>query len=168
WWDTNIGIPYSGVCFATFVLASLGWVPLNEVGFWQKDVQTAMVVKTQGGSLEKFLDTAMQVTETGEPFYVLLTLKSGKVYVGRIVSAFEPGHRDQSILLFPTLSGYRDKETQEISWSIDYDDVYTRMEQQYGEEKADQLKEEFRIVLPLSEIISTTRFDYDVYFAYFN
>jgi hypothetical protein len=161
WWSTHIPFEHSGISFSAFVLAVTMWKPLNWVRRWSRDVQTAEVVKSQGGALEQFLDTAMQRKK-----HVMLTLKSGKVYVGRIVSAFEPGQRDQTILVFPTLSGYRDNLKHEVSFTTNYDTVYASIRAEYADSYALLLKQ-FRIVVPISEILAITFFNYDIHDRYF-
>lgn len=147
-----------------FLLGATLWAPLNHIGPWNREAQAARVVKKQGTALEQFLATAM---DQSKPRHVLVSVKGGKVYVGRVVDAFEPADRDPNILLLPTLSGYRGKDDQMICWTLNYDEAYSDIAKETKPEVRAERMAEFGIVMPITEITSITSFSYDVYHKYF-
>jgi hypothetical protein len=59
---------------------------------------------------------------------LILTLKSGKVYVGQPAGSIgDPSVRAHSIKLIPLVSGYRNAETQKVELPTKYKDVYQKM-----------------------------------------
>jgi len=95
-----------------------------------------------------------------ENFPVALTTKSRKFYVGFIVAqaSLDPRIRDTRIL--PILSGYRDEKTARVVFTTDYRVPYATLAARVG---AGEDVEDFGIVLPLGEIASAFRFDFDTY-----
>jgi hypothetical protein len=68
------------------------------------------------------LQTCYRATVLGKP--VLLTLKSHKVYVGKIYTSLEDPSRDFTyIKILPTKSGYRDRATKKVSFPTRYKDL---------------------------------------------
>ncbi|MFJ1267853.1 hypothetical protein ACD661_04670 [Legionella lytica] len=56
--------------------------------------------------------------------FLLITMRDRKCYVGRVASLGEPNEKDgpdQEILLVPISSGYRDKDTLELTLTTSYD-----------------------------------------------
>jgi hypothetical protein len=138
--------------------ASTGFI-LNRFHWWNKDRQTDRIVKKEGGPLEQFLDAAMHQDKD-----VLLTLKCGKVYLGQIVSSFIPDQRDQTIILWPIWSGYRNPKDQTVTFTTNYEKVYTEME---GNDGHKALIKDFRLIIPIQEILSATLFSKEIHATYF-
>jgi hypothetical protein len=66
----------------------------------------------------------------------MLTLKSGKVYVGAPVGGIgDPSVRAQSIKIIPLLSGYRDPDTHKVNLPTRYKDIYAKMDLKKKDEK---------------------------------
>lgn len=55
---------------------------------------------------------------------ISISVKSGKVYIGRLVSSFNPVYGVQSLTLSRSYSGHRDKETLAFHLDIDYERVF--------------------------------------------
>jgi len=171
WFRENIPFDYGGISSAAFVLAATMWLPLNAPRWlkrfpkiFRRDEQFLRVVKSQGTALEQMVTRALLTKK-----YLLISLKGGKVYVGRVVSAFEPAARDASMVLFPTLSGYRASDNRMVCWTLNYDQTYFAIGQEHDdEEMIKQLLQEFRLVLPVTEITSVTAFSYDMYNKHFS
>lgn len=82
---------------------------------------------------------------------VLVTLKSRKVYVGRVKTISEPNEIDgpnQEISIIPLMSGYREKDTLRIFFTNDYDDLNSV---------------DTAIVIPTTEICHTSWFNMDIH-----
>jgi len=93
---------------------------------------------------------------------VELSLRSGKSYVGFVIEFMlvieNPLVRknEDDIVLIPTLSGYRKEETGELEFTTHYSKIIL--------EKLDKKNiSDFRIGIPMSEIVSARLFDQDVY-----
>lgn len=72
------------------------------------------------------------------------------------------------LLIFPTLSGYRNSADLSIKWTTDYAPVYLHLTAQASEGQV--LKTEpahFQLVLPLESVVSATYFDKDLYDRHF-
>ena len=54
---------------------------------------------------------------------ISVSVKSGKVYIGRLVSSFDPVYGVQSLTLSRSYSGHRDRETLAFHLDIDYEQV---------------------------------------------
>ncbi len=57
---------------------------------------------------------------------ISVSVKSGKVYIGRLVSSFDPVYGVQSLTLSRSYSGHRDRETSALHIDIDYERVLER------------------------------------------
>lgn len=110
----------------------------------------------QSDGLEQLLFESMQ-----ERLLVLITLKSRKVYVGKVE---QPRllHGDlENIVIIPMLSGYRDKDTLKFIVLHSYSDYYVEHD---ITEKSDGLNlSHFRTVIPAREIESASMFDLETY-----
>ena len=69
------------------------------------------------------------------------------------------GSPDADVAVVPMFSGYRDENTQDLVITLDYFPVIDM----YLEEKPSLTEEDFRVVLPMSEIVSARLFYEDVY-----
>lgn len=88
--------------------------------------------------------------------HVMITLSSGKVYVGMIVDIGTPSETEaafKDMHISPILSGYRDKHTQKVNFTTEY-------------EKIDRAVK-FSVLLQRNNIISVNTFDPQIY-AEFN
>jgi hypothetical protein len=106
--------------------------------------------------------------------HLLVTLRCGKVYVGRITSKIIPGQRESTFQIYPMHSGYRDKEKQNLRFETDYESAYRQimMEQVQTIDDIDTLDttilRDFRIVIPMAEVNSATYFDMENYQKFFD
>lgn len=96
----------------------------------------------------------------------MITLKSGKVYVGRIGSSFTPGQRDQTILVLQIKSGYREKDKQRLEITTNYEEAYEQIKRDHPDTYTEIIKD-FGVVIPISEIASTTLYNDAVHIKYF-
>lgn len=91
-----------------------------------------------------------------------VSLRNGKFYIGFVNSfSVESGviRRDESdVALIPILSGYRDNDTKELRITTDYAPV---IQEWLRENQSGSSGRDFRVVLPISEIISARIFHPD-------
>lgn len=104
-----------------------------------------------GGLIELLLDEAIR-----NDLFVEVSLRNGKAYIG---SVLDPGlgSDDSDIALIPVLSGYREKDTQELKITTSYSRVISKAISDY-----DLSLGYFRVVVPMSEVVSARIFDFDV------
>lgn len=92
----------------------LAWL-LNLV-FW-KDYWLRRAIRKD--ALEAFLLDAAD-----REISIALTMDDRKVYVGYVVSGFDPAIGRKCILLLPLMSGYRNQETHKVNFTTFYTDLY--------------------------------------------
>jgi hypothetical protein len=63
---------------------------------------------------------------------VLITMKSGKTYVGKIVEDLNIIEKIEHLLLIPTISGYRDSHTFTVHFHTFYDAIYQNIFETYN------------------------------------
>lgn len=155
WWSAHVPFAYSGASILSFLLGALLWIPLN--WFADRDERAAKVVADTGDFLEVLLDQSIR-----ELKQVSITLKSGKVYIGFVTSAFDPADERKYMKMMPTLSGYRDSATHQLMIVQDYSEAYQNLA---DDDPAflDRMADEFQLVLPIAEVASANLFDPAVY-----
>lgn len=171
WWDKYIGFPHSGVATLAFLLAAVGWLPLNffadlyyrdwadEESRGSKRREFVRVVNSYGGPLEQLFLRSMQ-----EEKAVMLTLKGGKVYIGDIGSNFVPGEHT-AIHLLPSRSGFRD-EQQRLTLTTDYDEATFKIEDS-GDPNATDIIGSFVIAIPVDEVVAASLYLPEIHAKYF-
>jgi hypothetical protein len=158
WWRRMVPFPYSGSAVLAFLLGAGLWWPLNAVFRRSAEDAADQVIEETGDYLETLLVRAIRRTKP-----VSVTLKSGKTYIGFVVTNFNPSFDRRFISLLPLQSGYRN-EQHELVINTDYARVYEWITQQgRSETELDELMKDFIIVLPVGEIQSVNLFDRDAY-----
>lgn len=155
-WRELVPFPYTGTSFGAFLLGALGWWPLNRWIFKLEDEQRR-TISEWGDHLEELLERALRETKQ-----VSVTLKSGKVYVGFVTSNIDPSYDRKYLQILPISSGYRHPETQEVSFTTDYAEVYAQMVHQDNAFVVSGARD-FLQVLPVLEITAASFFDPDAY-----
>ncbi len=94
----------------------------------------------------------------------MITLGSGKVNIGRVVTSLTP-EDDRSFELLPIKSGYREHDKHRLEITTHYDEAY----QKIFEVEADpfEVVADFGVVIPVKEVVSATLFRGDIYQKYF-
>ena len=126
WWNRHVRIEYSGVSFLAFLLGATCWWPLNNLWpfkrFWNKEREAERILVEEGSPFEQLLDKAMRRSRS-----VMITLKSGKVYVGFVASSVIPGSDQKNIQILPTISGYREKDKHRVNFTTYYARAYAEI-----------------------------------------
>ncbi len=101
-------------------------------------------------------------SEKGKP--ILITLTSRKIYVGvPLSSAYLHRNPNAELAIIPYASGFRDKKTHELVFNTDYTDIVLSSIEG-GKDRIEGLDvTDFRVVIPVSEIVSVRMFDFCVY-----
>ena len=164
WWAYNTpSFSYSGITTLALVLGTFGpWV-LNRLWpfhlLWTKENRGEKATKGYGSPLEQLLLKALK-----EKKYIMVTLSSGKVYVGRVTIGLAP-EDDRSFELLPIKSGYRESDKHRLELTTHYDEAYFKMFD--GESDPYAAIEDFGVVIPVKEVVSATLFRPDLYAKYF-
>jgi|GEM_PF-4243987 len=125
WWNwLHLPWPHTGKAVLSFLIAALGWAPLNwfeDIWYDGKavDAENARIIRDYGSPFETTLFRSMEKRKL-----VMLTLTNNKVYIGGVAQTFIPD--DEIIYLFPTQSGYRDSN-QKLELTTQYTDVYKQI-----------------------------------------
>lgn len=112
----------------------------------------AHAIRKNGDEFDrKFLDSML----SGIP--IQLSMKNGKVYVGYCAEIPETKTTNYCVI-FPLKSGYRAKETHEITFTTYYDEAYDQYIEQNQDNNIDELTDP-SITLNQSEVVSVRFYD---------
>jgi hypothetical protein len=161
WWAFNTPpIEYSGISSFAFFLAISAVGILNLL----KSQGTAekvgeRVLMTYGSQLEKLLYRSLIQQKR-----VMVTLKNGKVYIGRVTISLTP-QEDKDFILLPIKSGYREGDKQRLVITTHYDDAYAEILE--NEKEYIDIISDFGVVIPISEVLTASLYREDVHSKYF-
>lgn len=110
------GARYLGLAILSTVLGCISWIPANLL--WTLTKAEKRIVQKEGTLMDILVDDSSRNRKG-----VLITLKSGKVYAGIVLSAASPGHSSPMIKVLPTYSGYRNKKNHRIVPTTNYSDA---------------------------------------------
>ena len=95
---------------------------------------------------------------------LLITLDTGKVYVGLVPWALDPTESREYLKIIPLQSGYRDPDTKKVHFTISYKEMVRDVRSNAGVPNFSSLKsEDFEMIIPSDRIVSAHVFDPDVY-----
>jgi hypothetical protein len=101
------------------LLGALLWLPLNAAGRWVpflgEEHAIRRTIEDKRDAFELILQEAL-----GSTILLSVTLKNGKVYVGYVLTLFNPAYAVSSIRLGLVRSGHRDAQTLNLTFDIDY------------------------------------------------
>lgn len=135
------------VCAFAMILGRFSPLVLNR--FAKKSSLQALMEATSQNELEGLLVDAVAMAKS-----VLVTLTTGKAYVGFVLSSPEPRAERRVIALLPLASGYR-SVNHELVLTTFYDQIYVQSD------AADDGN--FRLVLAVDKIVSAAFFDFEIY-----
>lgn len=147
-----IHIPY----FGTAVLAFLLGISVTEIWnlFINETDAISKAIDRIGNELELLMKDSFH-----QGYLILFTLKNDKFYIGWAETLPIP-ERSKYIRIIPAFSGYRNDDRR-LVFTTQYLDVYA-MYMQEGKVKAiDEL--DINIVIKIEEIVTASRFDYEVF-----
>jgi hypothetical protein len=158
-WHSVIPFEYSGTAFTAFLIGrTLYWIINKRL---DRDEEVDKAIQEKGDALETLLQHAM-----AEARPILLTLKSGKVYVGDVLVNFNPAYELQSLKIMPILSGYRKTEDHQVVFNVDY---FHLLEKIYNEDPSVSERDRMDLgtVVPMDEIRSVGIFSLPMYRQFF-
>ncbi len=146
-WAGYFPAAYSDTVVLSVVLGAA--LPLLINRFYNEHQGAWRAARENNDFVELLLAEAMTLNELVE-----LSLHSGKSYIGFVVeSGIKRQQGEPDVALLPALSGYRDQETRELKITTDYAPVISLALESWG-----LSDEDFRIVIPMSQIVSARLF----------
>ena len=156
-WQQRVPFEYAGTSLLAFATGAVAWWPLNKTPWFEKNKQATETIRRWNDFLEVMLEYAER-----ELKLVSVALKSRKVYIGFVTGSFDPMNDRKYIQLLPLQSGYRRSETLQLIITTDYSQVYNRIVQ--SEVDTNKIRiDNFKVVVPVSEIASINLFDQEAY-----
>lgn len=187
-WRVYFPFRHSGAAIGAFLLGAVGgyctnWVvylsrivwfdwlakdakPLRRFRKWKDNIryrresghrgllkEAEDVIEDDGDSFEMLLARSLH-----EKKQLMVTLTSGKVYIGYALANFNPAKERKYVSLLKVASGYREKETHEFVPTTFYLDVRVLAIETFPKIK----KEDFKVVLPVSDVASINIFAQEV------
>lgn len=130
-------------------------LPLIKVANWiySNDDAIAKQIEEQNDGFESLLQTSQQYLKP-----LIISLDSGKVYIGVVNQSFFSPVENRSFQILPFYSGFRDKETKEMKITNEYVDFLDAFEKSNGERIND-----LTVSLPVRSIMSMSIFNADIY-----
>jgi hypothetical protein len=152
---------YSGTALLAFLMGWWLWRPANSLFKWTVEGEVERAIYEKNDPLEVLLKESMRDGRA-----VLVTLQSGKVYVGQVIANFNPAYDVESIKISPILSGYRRADDQSVAFNIDYTDLLTKVHN-HDPDVSPRDKEDLGIVITLDEVTSACIFSLPMYRKFF-
>ena len=151
-WAGYFPAAYSDTVALSVVLGAA--LPLLINWFYDQERGAQRVARENNDFVELLLAEAMTLNELVE-----LSLNSGKSYIGlALESGIKRQQGEPDVALIPVSSGYRDQETRELAITTDYSPVIDLALESWGLND-----EDFRIVIPMSQIVSARLFFPEAY-----
>lgn len=94
---------------------------------------------------------------------VAVTLANRKVYIGLVARTNEPQWESAHVTLLPFYSGYREEKVLRLEITNTYDEVFDYFSCQQSGEQSVFAVEDFYVVIPLSEIVSSHVFNPEIF-----
>lgn len=135
---------------------------LNKIKYFHKDFSFDYTLNKWGNEYEKLIWNTLGESDDLDKL-LMITTKSNKVYIGQVTKLSEP-IENTHIIILPSLSGYREKETQKLFITTDYTDVIERASL---DDQTQSLDKKLGVIIPILEIVLISRFDYQI-FGQFN
>lgn len=95
---------------------------------------------------------------------ICATLSNGKVYVGYVTGAIDPGDKKDMLRILPFVSGYRSGDSMKLQFTTWYVSIYQKFSE--NETLSHLNPELFEVVFPLCEIRTVNLFDIHAYQAF--
>ena len=152
---------FAVVCFAAMLA---GWPAAALLNLpFRKNRSLRRAIKDD--DFESILYSALE-----EECPLLVSMSDGKVYVGFVVSTFDPTTTRKAFSLLPLMSGYRDRETRKVTFTTFYTEIYGAEALEQMDHLAAPLEHlnpaDFVTVFPVDCVVSCHRFDFDAYEAF--
>ena len=149
WWRSFAPFDYAGTVLISVLLAVVAPAVAN---IFSDKTKCAMRTANANGDLIECL--MQEAIDSNGGMLVEVSTKSSKCYIGFAQESGVAATTESDIAISPIASGYRDSETRVLKVTTNYDPTLLG---------ADLDAEDFRVLIPLSEVASARRFDPDAY-----
>ncbi len=149
-WKLHVPSSYYGTAILSIALGFL--LPFAINPFCSREKAAQRVARNSGDLIELMIAESLE-----REMLVELSLKSGKSYIGFALKSEMAQRSESDIALIPIASGYRNKDTQELEITTNYAPVIQECLED-GSKASDLINEDFRVVIPRSEIVSARLF----------
>ena len=149
-WGNYARFDYAGTLLVSALLA-IALPPLVNL-VTDKNKWAKRFARASGDLIECLIQEA--VDSQGRQL-VEVSTKGGKCYIGLALESGVAAGGETDIAITPIVSGYRKIETHELRITTHYGPVLQKIEAQ----RVGDLREHFRVVIPLVEVASARRFD---------
>jgi hypothetical protein len=202
-WTKLIQLEHSGKPVLAFLLGVILWMPFNLLGWLNPPVIRWRPFRFlgEGAAIEREIRKKQNPVEVllrqamGSKSLVSVTVKNGKVYIGKVLTTSNPAFGMEAINLLLSRSGYRDKNTQEMRLNVNYDETHSAIRQEMrikiqaqfldairknphadeGELLSEAKRKvsaeadirNYEIAIPISEVQSVNVFDLEIYERFF-
>lgn len=154
WWAHYFSTPHSDTAVLSVVSGIA--VPLAANCLYDSDRAARRAAKENNDFVELLMAESLSRGE-----FVELSLRSRKSYIGfALESGIKRQQGEPDVSLIPVASGYRREDDQELEITTLYAAV---IEQSLEEEPSHISDEDFRVVIPISEIVSARLFFPEAY-----
>lgn len=147
---TFLQYPNIGKSMIAIVMGVTLWKPFNHF-FAKKESWVRKDIERYGDHLDELFLRAFD-----EEKLIQITLRNGKVYVGRTLKAFEPFSQNEYVRILPIQSGFRNPTTHKVTYTANYDAAYTLTQ-------SIQVLESQGVVIAVGDIVSASFFDQELY-----
>ena len=149
WWRDFAPFDYAGTVLISIMLAIVAPVVANI--FSDKTKCAMRTAKAHGDLIECLMQEAV---DSKGRMLVEVSTKGSKCYIGFAQESGVAATSESDIAISPIASGYRDGETRDLKITTNYAPALAG---------SDLNLEDFRVLIPLSEVASARRFDPDAY-----
>lgn len=156
-WECFVSFDYS--CIMVTVLLGLVSPTVLNCGYSQEqEEQEALQKAREDGNLIELLFADSVKRES----LVEISLRNRKSYIGYVLRNATEGLNGADISVVPLWSGYRTEDTQELKITTDYvSALLGDLKEESG--FTDSIDEDFRVVFPISEVVSARLFRPSIY-----
>jgi hypothetical protein len=167
-----VPFPYSGTAFLSAALGGLGGVVGNAILHGKAETELPSSIRDRTSDPARLLaiirDVAQEndhvegtiLTCWSEHQPIMVSTKQRKVYVGVPQHGPEAHDRRRELAIWPLVSGYRDSDSQQVTFTTQYANVYEDL----GDDSNSPIDpSDFTTVIPLDEIATLAVFDFDAY-----
>ena len=146
--------PYASDVVLSIILGFLLPRLLNR--FYDSDKGAGRAARDNGDQVELLITESIEESKLIE-----VSLHSRKSYIGYAMESVTGVNDKADLVLFPISSGFRNRDTQDLTITLDY--AKTIWDYIETGERPDLRDSDFRIVIPISEIVSARLFIREVY-----
>lgn len=153
-WDRYFPSAYSDTVALSVILGAA--LPALGNRFYDSEKAARRIARENSDLVELLLAESWSRGELVE-----VSLRNGKSYIGiALDSGLDRQQNEPDVSLIPAASGYRDKDTQELKITTHYAPV---IEQSIDTSLGYMSSEDFRVVIPVAEIVSARLFFPEAY-----